>query len=178
VAPVPPPVTGVAVDVLPVRGTVLVNGVLLTAGQQIPVGSVVNTLDGTVRLQTVLPNGTIQQMDFAGGIFKILQLPGGTTQLVLQGGNFSVCGAQKKGVRKAAAAAAKATVRILWGNGQGNFQTKGRYAAATVRGTIYYVADRCDGTFTHVSRGVVAVNDLTLGKTITIRAGQSYLAKP
>ncbi len=69
-------------------------------------------------------------------------------------------------------------MRILWGNGQGNFQTKGRYAAATVRGTVYYVADRCEGTFTHVQTGVVAVLDLSLNKTVSIRAGQSYLAKP
>ena len=52
------------------------------------------------------------------------------------------------------------------------------YAAATVSGTIYYVADRCDGTLTHVQRGVVSVQDLVLNKTITITAGKSYLAKP
>jgi hypothetical protein len=140
----------------------------------------VNTLEGTVRLQTVLPDGTLQVMDFAGGVFKIFQQPDGLTQLVLQGGDFSVCKATTvKGKRTTKSAAAKAkNVRILWGNGQGNFQTKGRYAAATVRGTVYYVADRCDGTFTHVQRGVIAVQDLSLGRTRTIRAGQSYLAKP
>jgi hypothetical protein len=39
------------------------------------------------------------------------------------------------------------------------------------------VANRCDGTLTQVSRGVVSVRDFALRKTITLRAGQRYLAK-
>src|SRR5206468_1867385 len=99
VAPVPPPVTAVAVDVKPLVGTVLVNGQPLLVGQQIPVGSVVDTTAGTVTLQTVLPSGVVEQMDFAGSVFKVFQLASGLTQLVLQGGDFSACKVTKKGVR-------------------------------------------------------------------------------
>ena len=68
-------------------------------------------------------------------------------------------------------------IRQLWGNGSGHFRTKGRYAAATVRGTNWLTADRCDGTQVKVRRGVVAVLDIPLRKTVTVRAGKSYLAK-
>src|SRR5207249_601326 len=80
--PPPPPVEGVSVDVLPLSGTVLVNGHPLQAGQQIPLGSVIDARNGTVVLQSV-KDGVIQQMQFSGAIFQVFQLPDGTTQLVL-----------------------------------------------------------------------------------------------
>jgi hypothetical protein len=196
---VPGPVEDVAVDVEPLTGTVLVNGQPLQAGLQIPLGSIVDTTKGTVVLFSVV-NGVIQRMQFAGAVFQIFQLPDGTAQLVLVGGDFSVCASfkpptvkakpkktskaktstattTKKTTRQLSATRQAATVRGLWGNGQGSFQTKGRYAAATVRGTIYYVADRCDGTITRVEQGIVAVHDDVLNKNVTVNAGQSYLAK-
>ena len=44
-------------------------------------------------------------------------------------------------------------MRHLWGDGKGDFQTRGRGAAATVRGTIWLTEDRCDGTLVRVRRG-------------------------
>jgi hypothetical protein len=194
--PPPPPVEGVSVDVLPLSGTVLVNGQPLQAGQQIPLGSIIDATHGTVVLQS-FKDGVLQQMQFSGAVFQVFQLPDGTTQLVLQGGDFTVCKAfkpptlpkakaktakaktAKKTVRHTSSALAQTApvVRALWGNGQGSFQTKGRYAAATVRGTVYYVADRCDGTITRVERGIVSVHDDVLNKDVTVNAGGSYLAK-
>jgi ferric-dicitrate binding protein FerR (iron transport regulator) len=46
-----------------------------------------------------------------------------------------------------------------------------------VRGTIWTVTDRCDGTLTTVKRGKVAVKDFRRKKTVLVRAGKSYLAK-
>ena len=54
---------------------------------------------------------------------------------------------------------------------------KGRYAAATVRGTNWETVDRCDGTLIQVKRGAVAVKDLVKKKTVVVKAGQTYLAK-
>jgi hypothetical protein len=179
--PPPGPVQGVSVDVFPFKGTVLVNGQPLQVGQQIPLGSIIDARKGTVILQSVV-NGVIQSMQFAGGIFQVFQLPDGTIQLVLQGGDFSICKTPAKPKKKAtqrhtSAALNAKSVRGLWGNGKGSFQTKGRYAAATVRGTIYHVVDRCDGTFTHVVEGTVSVQDFVLNKTVSVPAGGSYLAK-
>jgi hypothetical protein len=66
---------------------------------------------------------------------------------------------------------------LLRANVKGKFRTSGRYAAATVRGTAWDMIDRCNGTLTVVHRGVVSVHDLRLRKTVTVRAGHSYLAK-
>jgi ferric-dicitrate binding protein FerR (iron transport regulator) len=46
-----------------------------------------------------------------------------------------------------------------------------------VRGTIFTVTDRCDGTLTTVTRGRVAVRDTRRRKTIIVRAGKRYLAR-
>jgi hypothetical protein len=46
-----------------------------------------------------------------------------------------------------------------------------------VRGTVWTVADRCDGTLTTVKRGKVAVRDFRRRKTIVVRAGKRYLAR-
>ena len=59
----------------------------------------------------------------------------------------------------------------------GRFRTRGRYAAATVRGTSWDMTDRCDGTLTTVRQGTVAVYDFISRKTVSVHAGQRYLAK-
>ena len=64
------------------------------------------------------------------------------------------------------------------GNGHGNFRTEGKYGSATVRGTNWFIEDRCNGTFFKVRRGVVTVRDFGKDKTISLPAGKSYLAKP
>ena len=46
-----------------------------------------------------------------------------------------------------------------------------------MRGTIWLVEDRCDGTLTKVSRGTVSVRDFRRKKTVSVKAGHSYLAR-
>ena len=65
----------------------------------------------------------------------------------------------------------------LWGSGKGKFRTDGKYSSATVRGTIWLVQDRCEGTLTKVRRGTVAVRDFKRKKTVTVKAGHTYLAR-
>ena len=69
------------------------------------------------------------------------------------------------------------TLQLLKVSGHGKFQTTGRYSSATVRGTIYTVADKCNGTLTHVIRDTVLVDDFVRHTKILLHAGQSYLAK-
>ena len=88
----------------------------------------------------------------------------------------SACGKTAK--RRPASAARPKVLAQLSGNGKGRFRTQGRYASATVRGTNWLIAERCDGTFTQVKKGKVAVYDITRRQTIILTAGQSYLAKP
>jgi hypothetical protein len=59
----------------------------------------------------------------------------------------------------------------------GRFRTRGRYAAATVRGTVWTMSDRCDGTLTVVQRSTVAVRDFVRHITVLVHAGHRYLAR-
>ena len=76
-----------------------------------------------------------------------------------------------------AAALSSKTLQLLHASAKGKFATKGKYSAATVRGTKWTIADRCDGTLTHDITHSVAVSDFVRHKTIILHAGQSYLAK-
>ena len=173
----PPPVSGVSADLSRVTGTVFVNGKPLVNGSRIPFGATVDTTHGTVQLESVGPSGALQHAQFHGAIFVPRQAKGGVTKLLLKGGDFNLCSI--KGTRRLAATAPNTkVVRSLWGSGKGRFATQGRYAAATVRGTIWNTQDRCDGTRIYVRRGIVSVLDLVTKKTIILKAGQSFLAKP
>ncbi len=96
------------------------------------------------------------------------------TELALTGSSFARCGSTGKA---STSARSKRRVRRLWGDGKGAFRTKGRHAAATVRGTRWLVEDRCDGTLVKVSRGRVEVRDKIRLRTVQVRAGRSYLAR-
>jgi hypothetical protein len=145
--------------------------VTVSAAAEIPLGSTVDTTHGTVVLSSVpKPGAAPQSAKFYAGIFKVTQ-PGGITQLALTQ-PLAPCGAH------ASAAAKKPKTRRLWGDGHGAFRTTGRYSSATVRGTKWLVQDSCAGTLTRVVRGVVAVRDDVRRKTLVLRAGKKYLARP
>jgi ferric-dicitrate binding protein FerR (iron transport regulator) len=77
-----------------------------------------------------------------------------------------------------ASAAARRKKRRLWGDGSGRFRTKGSYSSATVRGTKWLTQDSCAGTLTRVRRGKVAVRDFVKRKTVNLKKGQQYVARP
>jgi hypothetical protein len=158
-------------------GTVTVNGRPFTNGT-VPYNATVDVTNGTLRLESTVGNLTVKGAGDISAAFKLLR---GTAnkkpvvELRLTRGNFSVCPKRKK---SSAAQTVTTTVRQLWGNGKGSFRTRGKYAAATVRGTRWLTVDRCDGTQVKVAQGVVQVTDLAKRRQVTVRAGSSYLAKP
>ena len=79
--------------------------------------------------------------------------------------------------KRALTAAKKPKTRKLWGDGKGKFRTKGKYSAATVRGTKWLVSDTCTSTRTTVRQGSVSVRDDVAKKTVVVRAGKSYTAR-
>ena len=180
------PVPGVKARVDVVRGKVLVKRpdskkfVLLPPQTEIPVGSQLNTLFGTIRLTMAQGGGKTNIADFYGGIFTILQArrPNAVTTLRLEAGNFGIC---RRAARLASvgtvAAKSKKPVRRVWGSGKGRFATQGRYSSATVRGTRWLTQDQCNGTLTRVLQGIVQVRDFRAHKTVNVHPGQSYLAK-
>jgi hypothetical protein len=136
------------------------------ASQGIPLGSTVDAKAGVIELTARVG----QKAQFSEGIFKVTQ-SGATTDLTLVE-PLASC------MKKAKAAAAKPKTRKLWGDGSGSFRTRGQYSAATVRGTRWLVQDSCAGTLTKVARGVVSVRDDVKKKTVLVKAGGSYLARP
>ena len=165
----------------------------LTELTKIPNGTIINALHGTLSLTMALPavqhasiatkkKTKTQKGKFSGGVFKVTQARSGLATLALVEGakfkgapTFASC-KTKKG-KAVTAALSKKTLQLLHGSAHGKFRTKGRYAAATVRGTIWTIADRCDGTLTHAIKDTVAVSDFVRHKTIILRPGHSYLAR-
>jgi hypothetical protein len=175
---VAPPVLGEAVDATVVKGIVLVklpgasSFTELTHTSQIPVGSIVDATKGRVRVVEALPGGKTRSADFYTGVFRISQTRDGLATMALFGGSFASCGKAKR----AASAAKVKLIRQLWGSGHGRFRTKGRYAAASIRGTTWLTQDRCDGTLVRVTSGAVTVRDLVKRKNVVVSKGHSYLA--
>jgi hypothetical protein len=175
-APTPVPQQDATAKV--VSGTVLVKlpggkFAPLDPAKPLPDGTEVDVTKGKIELTAILKKGgKPEKATFYDGIFK-LKLGKKTTDLVLSQ-PLAPCG--KNG--KAGAAAKKPKTRKLWGDGSGSFRTRGQYSAATVRGTTWLVQDSCAGTLTKVKKGVVSVFDQVKKRTIVLRAGRSYLAKP
>jgi hypothetical protein len=189
-----PPVPGKSVAVGLESGKVFITSpsgkrTQLTGGATIPVGSRIDTRKGRVQLTSaaVGTGARTQAAQFYQGTFKVRQsVPKAnraaalTTNITLAGeAPRSQC-ASARGATAAAVSKKKgphAVLGKLWGNGKGKFRTNGKYSSATVRGTIWLTADRCDGTLTTVKRGTVSVRDLKRRKTVTVKAGHSYLAR-
>ena len=183
-----PPATASAAGALERRARGSQKGVTfipLTEARQLPVGSFLDTRRGVVGLTAATPTpGKTQFGRFNAGLFQVLQSrrrrAGGMTELRLKGSSFNRCRGRAAAATVGGANAAqlsRRTIRRLRANARGRFRTRGRHSAATVRGTIWVTADRCDGTLTTVRRGKVAVRDFRRKRTITLRAGKSYLAR-
>lgn len=177
--PAPPPED--QADATP-SGTVLINVngkfVRLKALRRLRLGTELDTRKGRITLRAHdRSRGT-----FYGGRFKLLRgldtpVRGRKARrliaLALTGGDFTVC---KKRATAGTAVLPAEPVRYAWGSASGSFRTKGKYAAATVRGTLWRTADFCTGTQITVRRGKVDVLDLVKHKHVLITAGHSYMA--
>jgi hypothetical protein len=199
------PTLGKTFNVSLTSGVVLVevHGVFipLTELTQIPKNTVINALHGTITLITAALGPSrardaaakrkkhmtpTQTGTFGGAIFTISQATAGAgkgvvTLAIVEGAfngapSYSLCTTHKARDPLASAASIR-TLQLLHASAHGKFRTKGRYSAATVLGTIWTVADRCDGTLTHDITDSLVVNDFVHHKTIVLHAGQSYLAK-
>jgi hypothetical protein len=190
----PLPNLGETVDLQPVSGNVLIElpspsaapapggqqgFIRLSRPRQAPVGTVVDATSGLVRLTTATATPARSQTgDFRGGIFKILQsrTDGGLTELLIRDNpSRRTCG--PTGTGTASGQLSQRILGVLRGNAKGRFRTNGEFSAATVRGTVWGVRDRCDGTLTVDTRGEVVVRDFRLKKDIILHSGQTYLVK-
>ena len=144
--------------------------------RQIDVGCTVDATRGKVQLTSETSSGETQSALFYDGVFKIKQKTG-ESEVTLKlsgdlgcGKNSGRKGSDKRGRRRGG--------RGLWGDGDGRFTTRGHHGAGTVRGTKWFVGDRCDGsTYIKVARGVVSFRDFVADRTVEVRAGHQYSTK-
>jgi hypothetical protein len=172
----------------------------LTEARQLPIGTQVDARAGTLRLTTATTasrkgkRASTQTGEFSAGLFQVLQsgkrrLQGLTDLKLLDNGIFkgapsyktecAVVGKTTNGsVVFKPRRLSKKVLQTLLGNEHGKYRTSGKYSAATVRGTIFSVTDRCDATVTSVKRGAVTVTVYSHPKQpVTVHTGQTYYAK-
>jgi hypothetical protein len=171
----------------------------LTDARQLPVGTEIDARQGKLKLTDATTKkakhraARTQSGLFYGGLFSVAQSKGTrfkglTTLKMLDNGAFpgapsySECTAAASSSHTVAVIAkhkplSSKALQTLGENEHGNFQTKGKYSAATVRGTNFSVSDRCGGTLTHVVHGLVIVTVYRTHKKHTLHSGQSYYAK-
>jgi hypothetical protein len=145
----------------------------------VPVGSVVDTRRGRVRLVSVKDgHDRLQTGTFWGGVFKVSQRRrrGAFTDLFLRGPRLAHCKSAGKATFSKRRKRRKR--RHLWGRDRhGRFRTHGRNSVATTRGTSWVTEERCGGTLTRVKSGKVLVRVRHRRKKVMVSAGESYLAR-
>jgi 6-phosphogluconolactonase (cycloisomerase 2 family) len=204
-APAPSaPIPGQTFNIAPVSGLVqiYIHGQLvpLTQLQQIHSGIPVDTLHGTLKLTISVsssggPEGDAatartrmktQTGEFGGAVFRLHQATSGpnrglTTVMMVESAfkgapSQSICKATGTASDAHAAKVSSKVIQLLHASAHGKFATSGRYSAATVRGTIWEMIARCDGTLVHAIKDEVVVTNFVRHTTIVLHAGQSYLA--
>jgi hypothetical protein len=163
----------------------------LKGAANIPIGSTLDTSKGRLSLTAAAVRSgppKTQTAEFYAGIFQVkrqqaltklkkrkrVRTAVLTTELIVKGASPKTCNQRSVRARKKRN---KKRLGGVWGSGSGNYRTVGRSSAATIRGTTWLVEDRCDGTLTKVAQGTVSVRDFTARRTVTVRAGHSYLAR-
>ena len=177
----------------------------LTELTQIPKNTVINALHGTLSLTTAIPGGSHPAADVAAKGKKhkgsARPPPRRATSAARSSRSarrpadrararsrsrssrtrsrarrrYSLC-TKHKAADATVAKISSRTLQLLHASAKGKFTTKGSYGAATVLGTKWTISDRCDGTLIHDVTDSVKVTDFVHHKTITLHAGQSYLA--
>jgi hypothetical protein len=179
------PVLGRSVLASRVSGVVRVKAagrrtfVLLTQPRSIAVGATIDARRGTVKLVTAASAvGKTQSGRFSRGSFTVFQEHSDRTDLRLVGGRpaRALCGSKARANGAAVGVSSSVSsrvLRLLHAHARGHFRTVGRYTAATVRGTEWQTIDRCDGTLTVDTKGVVDATTGTL--TFSLKPGQTAI---
>jgi hypothetical protein len=182
----PAPVAGQSVNIDPVDGVVKTkcpgnqDYAKIELAVQIPLSCLVDARNGTVDLTASKgSSGQTESADFWGGIFGVGQEAGDNKEAVMTLAGRLECEKRKLRKNGRLLLSSHGRGRKLWGSGKGNYTTAGSHGAATVQGTTWLVADRCDGsTLFKVAEGTVWVQDFVKDKQIVLQVGESYVAEP
>jgi hypothetical protein len=150
----------------------------MAADAEVPFGSEIDASHARIALTSALPSGRTQTGRFGGGRFQLRDGRRGYVDFYLRGRACPRSGRHAHVGSAHAASARRRRRNHLWGHDHGGrFRTHGRHSQATVRGTRWLVADRCDGTLTLVTKGSVVVRDTVHHRRLVLHAGERYLAR-
>jgi hypothetical protein len=186
-SPIAKPVAGKSVNIEPVSGKVVYKCKgdrkrRLEDAKHVPVGCLVDARKGKVRLLAAAnrSGSKTKSAVFYDGQFTVREKRSAKpiTEVRLAGKLSCKTVRSGRAVSESRRKRRRGRGRRLWGKGKGRFRTRGRHSSATVRGTTWLVQDRCDGTtLTKVRAGRVRVSDFFRHKTVTVKAGHTYVAK-
>jgi hypothetical protein len=167
---------GLSLELAPVSGEIQVREpgseafVALGETGRYPAGTEVDANDGVVRVTSDRPDGDTQSGEFSDGRFQIAQEEGSATvTLKLTGGDLSQC--ETKAAKRDDSTVGGPEIRHLFADAEGSFETEGRFATASVRGTKWKLVDACFGTLTGVASGEVTVTDTIRDREVEVEAG-------
>ncbi len=158
----------------------------LTEVRSLPAGTKVDTRLGTIKIVTAAgKRKQTQTGKFGGGLFKFAQTTRGSQKglatLTLIYGAFAnspttaVC---KPHHGKAQDASLSSRIlQTLHASAHGRFRTSGRYGAATVRGTVWSITDKCNGTLFHAIVHSILIQDFVRHISFVLTAGHTYLVR-
>jgi 6-phosphogluconolactonase len=188
---VSPPIEGKTATITPLSGSPLIKKgstfVPVTSATSVPLGSTIDVTKGSIRIETsgdslppTAPRHTIQSATLSEGIFTIKQELKAhkppATDLILdaKARALGAAGCTRRHPNQ------KGVIRGLDGVVKGNYRVVAAASTLTIQKGRFRVQDRCDGTLTRIQQGRATIA-VTLGQhrhhTVTIHAGQSYLAK-
>lgn len=170
----------------PISGFVPLKGIAA-----LPVGTTVDARKGALAMQStrdgrrIGAGGRRQSITIAAGIFQIRQrkLKRGSreripTDLRLMSAPGAEAACVKRGTTGPIKGRGRNTVRGLTATTEkGLFRIVGAAGISTARDATWATRDRCDGTRTDVGKGRVTVFNRATRKTVTVRAGRSYLVR-
>ncbi|MHB8694133.1 MAG: hypothetical protein ACYDHH_23075 [Solirubrobacteraceae bacterium] len=169
------PRLGRTIEVAPVSGHVFVrlprssHYIALLHPTVVPVGSGLDTTHGAVDLTSAGGPGIgLQKGVFNGGAFIVQQPRSGETNLILTGGTRPTVCLHARGAAASGANPPPRVLRTLHAHAHGRFTTRGRYAAATVRGTIWTTADTCAGTTISAQKDMVDTTANTFPESVHV----------
>jgi hypothetical protein len=180
-AALPPPsrpVAGESITVARVVGRVTVTlpgsdrAQVLTDRSTIPNGAEVDATRGRVQLTQAIGNGRTQRADARLGRFIVALTKARGTTLRLSEPLTSCARAP----RTRPLTARKTRSRKLWVNDRrGSWRTRGKFAAATAKGTKWTIADTCTTTTVSAVGGTVVVRPLDGRKSVDVSAPHRHV---
>jgi hypothetical protein len=181
---------GRSADVQTVSGTVSVQlpgtntFVPLSSLQSVPLGTIVDTTNGTVQLTSAADRrGHTQTGQFYGGAFQLAQRRvhsqqrrGASVELTVLRLTDATAAMECPAVGARATAARRRHRAQLWGRTHGgSFAAETHDVVAGRNDPTWLTEETCSGTLVKVTQGVVSVENLHTHRTVLVRAGHSLL---